>query len=458
VEPNEPLTESSGEEKLKNVYDVFAERGFVEQVTDEAELRCLLQNEHVTCYIGFDPTATSLHIGSLVPIMALMHMQECGHRPIILIGGGTGLIGDPSGKSEMRQILTREEIDYNATCLQKQLSRYMDFGKGKAILLNNAEWLTGLKYIEFLRDIGRHFSVNKMLAAESYRTRLETGLNFIEFNYMLLQAYDFLHLFTHYGCVLQMGGNDQWGNMLAGSDLIRRVEGKNAFSITFPLITTSHGYKMGKTEKGTVWLDPELTSPHEYYQFWINTDDSDVERFLALFTFLPMKEIEEVRNLIDSRLNMAKAVLAFEATKITHGQEAAIAAWKMSTTAFNTKSVEKGLFPSCSIPREADSDVRGWADITIPSLTLKASGTVIPSTKKSRAELEKGIPAFKLACEVGLAGTSGEARRLIAQGGIYVNDRPIEEFDEKITINDLNEHGEIHLRKGKKKHALITVK
>ncbi len=452
------MTESSGEEKLKNVYDVFAERGFVEQVTDEAELRCLLQNEHVTCYIGFDPTATSLHIGSLVPIMALMHMQECGHRPIILIGGGTGLIGDPSGKSEMRQILTREEIDYNATCLQKQLSRYMDFGKGKAILLNNAEWLTGLKYIEFLRDIGRHFSVNKMLAAESYRTRLETGLNFIEFNYMLLQAYDFLHLFTYYGCVLQMGGNDQWGNMLAGSDLIRRVEGKNAFSITFPLITTSHGYKMGKTEKGTVWLDPELTSPHEYYQFWINTDDSDVERFLALFTFLPMKEIEEVRNLIDSRLNMAKAVLAFEATKITHGQEAAIAAWKMSTMAFNTKSVEKGLFPSCSIPREADSDVRGWADITIPSLTLKASGTVIPSTKKSRAELEKGIPAFKLACEVGLAGTSGEARRLIAQGGIYVNDRPIEEFDEKITINDLNEHGEIHLRKGKKKHALITVK
>ena len=452
------MTESSGEEKLKNVYDVFAERGFVEQVTDEAELCCLLQNEHVTCYIGFDPTATSLHIGSLVPIMALMHMQECGHRPIILIGGGTGLIGDPSGKSEMRQILTREEIDYNATCLQKQLSRYMAFGKGEAILLNNAEWLTGLKYIEFLRDIGRHFSVNKMLAAESYRTRLETGLNFIEFNYMLLQAYDFLHLFTHYGCVLQMGGNDQWGNMLAGSDLIRSVEGKNAFSITFPLITTSHGYKMGKTEKGTVWLDPELTSPHEYYQFWINTDDSDVERFLALFTFLPMKEIEEVRNLIDSRLNMAKAVLAFEATKITHGQEAAIAAWKMSTTAFNTKSVEKGLFPSCSIPREADSDVRGWADITIPSLTLKASGTVIPSTKKSRAELEKGIPAFKLACEVGLAGTSGEARRLIAQGGIYVNDRPIEEFDEKITINDLNEHGEIHLRKGKKKHALITVK
>ncbi|MGZ3597770.1 MAG: tyrosine--tRNA ligase [Syntrophales bacterium] len=426
---------------MKNVYDVFTERGFVEQVTDEAELRSMLQNEHVTCYIGFDPTATSLHIGSLVPIMALMHMQECGHRPIILIGGGTGLIGDPSGKSEMRQILTREEIDHNASCLQKQLSRYMHFGESKAILLNNAEWLTGLKYIEFLRDIGRHFSVNKMLAAESYRIRLETGLNFIEFNYMLLQAYDFLHLFTNYGCVLQMGGNDQWGNMLAGSDLIRRVEGKNAFSMTFPLITTSHGYKMGKTEKGTVWLDPELTSPYEYYQFWINTDDSDVERFLALFTFLPMKEIKAVRNLIDSKLNMAKAVLAFEATKITHGSEAAIAAWTASATAFGTKLLEVGLFPSSDIPREG----------------AKRDVSAIRSMMKSRSDLEKGIPAFKLACEVGLAGTSGEARRLIAQGGIYINDRPIEKFDERITISHLNEHGEIHLRKGKKKHALITV-
>jgi tyrosyl-tRNA synthetase len=442
MEPYEPLTESTGEEKLKNVYDVFTERGFVEQVTDEAELRSLLQNEHVTCYIGFDPTASSLHIGSLVPIMALMHMQECGHRPIILIGGGTGLIGDPSGKSEMRQILTREEIDYNASCLQKQLSRYMDFGKGKAMLLNNAEWLTGLKYIEFLRDIGRHFSVNKMLAAESYRMRLETGLNFIEFNYMLLQAYDFLYLFANYGCVLQMGGNDQWGNMLAGSDLIRRVEGKNAFSITFPLITTSHGYKMGKTEKGTVWLDPELTSPYEYYQFWINTDDSDVERFLALFTFLPMKEIEEVRNLIDLRLNMAKAVLAFEATKITHGSEAAIAAWTASATAFNTKPIEEGLFPSSDIPREdAARDV-----------------SAIPTSERSRSELEKGIPAFELVYSAGLTGSKGESRRLIAQGGIYINDRPIEKFDEKITISHLNEHGEIHLRKGKKKHALITVK
>jgi len=427
---------------LKSVYDVFAERGFVEQVTDEAELKELLRNENITCYIGFDPTATSLHIGSLVPIMALMHMQRYSHKPIVLIGGGTGLIGDPSGKSEMRQILTRKEIDYNASCLKKQLSKYMNFGRDKALLLNNAEWLTKLNYVEFLRDIGRHFSVNKMLAAESYRVRLETGLNFIEFNYMLLQAYDFLYLFKKYGCVLQMGGNDQWGNMLAGSDLIRRIEGKNAFSMTFPLIVTSLGSKMGKTEKGTVWLDPELTSPYEYYQFWINTDDADVERFLALFTFLPMEEIKEVQKLADVRLNMAKAVLAFEATKITHSREAAVAAWKSSVTAFNTKSVEKDIFPSSDIPRE----------------DAKRDVSAIPSTVKSRSELEVGIPAFKLACEAGLAGTSGEARRLIAQGGIYVNDRPVERFDEKINISHLNDHGEIHLRKGKKKHAVITVK
>jgi tyrosyl-tRNA synthetase len=426
---------------LKSVFDVFTERGFVEQITDEAELHDLLQHVNITCYIGFDPTATSLHIGSLVPIMALMHMQKYEHRPLILIGGGTGLIGDPSGKSEMRQILTREEIDYNAVCLKKQLSRYMDFSNGKAILLNNAEWLTELKYIEFLRDIGRHFSVNKMLSAESYRIRLETGLNFIEFNYMLLQAYDFLYLFKNYGCVLQMGGNDQWGNMLAGSDLIRRIEGKNAYSMTFPLITTAHGQKMGKTEKGTVWLDPEMTSPYEYYQFWINTDDSDVERFLALFTFLPMEEIKEVRSLVDSRLNMAKSVLAFEATKITHGTDAAVAAWKSSVTAFNTKPVEKGFFPSSDIPRkDAKRDV-----------------SAMPSMVKTRTELEIGIPAFKLAHETGLAGTSGEARRLIAQRGIYVNDRPVERFDEKINIGHLNEHGEIHLRKGKKIHVVITV-
>ncbi len=259
-----------------SIFDIFMQRGFIEQVTEEEPVRQLLREQEVTCYIGFDPTAASLHIGSLVPIMALSHMQRAGHRPIALIGGGTALIGDPSGKTEMRKVLTREQVDENGREIKKQLSRYIDFEGGKALLVNNADWLCAFNYIEFLRDIGRHFSVNRMLAAESYRMRLETGLNFIEFNYMLLQAYDFLHLAKNYGCLLQMGGNDQWGNIVAGIDLIRRVEGKQAYGITFPLITTASGHKMGKTEKGTVWLDAALTSPYEYYQYWVNVEDADV--------------------------------------------------------------------------------------------------------------------------------------------------------------------------------------
>jgi len=275
---------------LSNVYEIFKERGFIEQITDPSEIEDVLGRRSITCYIGFDPTAASLHVGSLVPIMALAHMQRHGHRPIALVGGGTSLIGDPSGKTEMRKILSREEINSNAEGLRKQLSHYLDFSKGKSLLLNNADWLTPLNHIEFLRDIGRHFSVNRMLTAESYRQRMEKGLTFIEFNYMLLQSYDFLHLFKHHDCLMQMGGNDQWGNMVAGIDLIRRIEEKKAYCMTFPLITTSQGHKMGKTEKGTVWLDAALTSPYEYYQFWINTEDADVGRFLALFTFLPMEE------------------------------------------------------------------------------------------------------------------------------------------------------------------------
>jgi tyrosyl-tRNA synthetase len=425
-----------------NVYDVFEQRGFVEQVTDQKDLYERLENEKVTCYIGFDPTATSLHIGSLVPIMALVHLQAHGHRPIVLIGGGTGLIGDPSGKTEMRQILTREKIDYNASCLQQQLARYLDFGPGKATMLNNAEWLTKLNYIEFLRDIGRHFSVNKMLAAESYRIRLEKGLNFIEFNYMLLQAYDFLYLYQNQGCTVQMGGNDQWGNMLAGSDLIRRVEGKAAHSMTFPLLTTSAGHKMGKTEKGTVWLDAQLTSPYEYYQYWVNTEDADVEKFLSLFTFLPIEEIRHVRLFKDHQMNMAKAVLAFEATKITHGEEEAVAAWKASVQAFHVRPVEAGLFPSSTIPRQGQT-----SDLS-----------AMPAQEKSRQDLEKGIAAYQLFQETGLCASKGEARRLIEQGGAYVNDRQVSVFDEKITLADGTAEGHIHLRKGKKTHFLIVIK
>ena len=427
---------------MKSVYDIFYERGFIEQVTDEALIRELLRDRKITCYIGFDPTATSLHIGSLVPIMALAHMQREGHRLIALIGGGTGLIGDPSGKTEMRQVLTREQIDFNALCLQNQLSKYLDFGNGGALMLNNADWLTRLNYIEFIRDIGRHFSVNKMLAAESYKLRLEKGLNFVEFNYMLLQAYDFLYLFKYHDCVMQMGGNDQWGNMLAGIDLIRRVEGRMAHSMTFPLLTTSQGHKMGKTEKGTVWLDQALTLPYDYYQYWVNVDDADVERFLALFTFLPMEEVKQVRTLVDVELNIAKSVLAFEATKITHGEAAAVLAWQASAAAFRTRPVAQGLFSSSTIPRSP----------------MEEDVSAIVTLEKSQDELEQGLKIVSTCCAAGLAGTSGEARRLIAQGGIYVNDRQVKTIDERMSLEDLNDRGEIRLRKGKKKYAIIRRK
>jgi len=365
-------------------------------------------------------------------------MQRAGHRPIALVGGGTALIGDPSGKTEMRQILTRDEIDRNAEAIGKQLSKYIDFEDKRAVLLNNADWLAELNYIEFLRDIGRHFSVNRMLAAESYRMRMETGLNFIEFNYMLLQSYDFYYLCKHHDCVLQMGGNDQWGNIVAGVDLTRRTEGRKVFGVTFPLLVTSQGHKMGKTEKGTLWLDPNLSPPYEYFQYWINTEDADVERFMALFTFLPVEEIREVSKLADSEINMAKAVLAFEATRITHGEKDALAAWKASAGAFKLRPVTPGLFPSCSIPR---SEIR--EDVS-----------AIPSYEKSRKELET-IPISVLFQEVGLCASRGEARRLITQGGAYINGRQIKSIDDKIGIDDLDGNCEIRLRKGKKKYAVI---
>ena len=371
---------------MKSAYEILKERGFIEQVTDETLIKKLFAEGPVTCYIGFDPTATSLHIGSLVPIMALAHMQQSGNKPIALVGGGTGLIGDPSGKTEMRQVLTREQIDYNAQCLGKQLSQYLDFSDGKALLLNNADWLTKINYIEFLRDIGRHFSVNKMLAAESYKIRMEKGLNFIEFNYMVLQGYDFLYLFQNYGCALQMGGNDQWGNMLAGTELIRKIAAKDAHAVTFPLITTSLGQKMGKTEKGTIWLDGSLTSPYEYYQYWVNCDDADLERFLKFFTFLPLEEIKIVKKLTDAQLNMAKAVLAFEATRITHGAKAAEDAWRASMGAFHSRPVDAELFPSSTIPREAAA----------------SDTSAIPRYKISRKDLEAGVQICATCAKVGI--------------------------------------------------------
>lgn len=427
---------------MKSAYDILQERGFVEQVTDEGLIRDIFNAGEVTCYIGFDPTATSLHIGSLVPIMSLAHMQKNGNRPIALVGGGTGLIGDPSGKTEMRQILTREQIDYNARCLGKQLSQYLDFSDGRALLLNNADWLTKINYIEFLRDIGRHFSVNRMLAAESYRIRMEKGLNFIEFNYMLLQAYDFLYLFQNHGCALQMGGNDQWGNMLAGTELIRKVAGKDAHAVTFPLITTSLGHKMGKTEKGTIWLDRSLTSPYEYYQYWVNSDDADLERFLKLFTFLPLEEISIVKNLTDARINMAKAVLAFEATKITHSAADAEAAWRASVEAFHSRPVDADMFPSSTIPR------------TAPATDTSA----IPRFAVSRKDLETGLPVTSTCARAGLTQSSSEARRLIEQGGLYINDRQVQAVDERLTEADFAGTGELRIRKGKKKYLIVEMK
>jgi tyrosyl-tRNA synthetase len=424
---------------LNNVLEVLKERGFVEQTTGDEALHDLL-GQTATCYIGFDPTAASFHVGSLIPIMALAHMQQRGHRPIALVGGATALVGDPSGKTEMRQMLTEEQVRENAVALKAQLGRFVDFANDRAFLLNNADWLVDLKYIPFLRDIGRHFSVNRMLASESCRLRLETGLSFIEFNYSLLQAYDFLYLYRTKNCVLQMGGSDQWGNILAGIDLIRRVTRGTAHGLTFPLITTSSGDKMGKTAKGAVWLDPNLTSAYDYYQFWINTSDADVGRFLLLFTFLPVAEIEGIRGLRGSDLNPAKSVLAFEATKLAHGQREAENALKASFGAFGIRTVDAEIFPSSTIPRESAS--KGMEGI--------------PTTLLSRERLNKGIAAFKLFSEVSLAGSGGEARRLIQQGGGYVNGKRINRIDYVISDKDLNK-GEILLRAGKKRYHRVAV-
>lgn len=406
---------------MKSVLKVFEERGFVEQVTDRNRLEGVLQ-EPATCYIGFDPTAKSLHVGSLLPIMSLVHMQLAGHRPIALVGGGTALVGDPSGKTETRPIITREEIDENAEGLKQQLARFLDFRNGRAVMLNNADWLTGLEYIDFLRDVGRHFSVNRMLAAESYRARLETGLSFIEFNYMLLQAYDFWHLYKHFGCRLQMGGNDQWGNILAGADLIRRLEGAEVQGLTFSLLTTSAGTKMGKTHEGAVWLDPDLTSPYEYYQYWINQDDRDVERFLALFTLLPMEEVRRLGSLQGAEIRKAKEVLAFEAAKLCHGREAADRARNASQELFGEKE-------------------------------SAASGGV-PTYAVSAEDLLNGVPVYMLFETTGLCKTRGEARRLITQGGGYLNGEKLQTFDRLVDMQDL-QNGSLLLRAGKKRYIRV---
>ncbi|MBU0995717.1 MAG: tyrosine--tRNA ligase [Proteobacteria bacterium] len=425
------------------VIEILKERGFIENMTHEDELFEYLKDEGASGYIGFDPTASSLHVGSLVPIMALAHMQKTGHRPIALVGGGTGLIGDPSGKTEMRQFITHEDVENNKTGIKNQLSRFIDFNDGKACLIDNAEWLTSLKYIDFLRDIGRYFSVNRMIKAESYKLRLdsEEGLSFIEFNYMLLQAYDFMKLAETHNCLLQMGGSDQWGNIVAGIDLIRRKQQKSAFGITFPLITTSSGAKMGKTASGAVWLDADRTSPYDYYQFWVNADDADVEKFLSLFTFLPLNEIKYVGNLDGSELNNAKAVLAFETTCLAHGNEEALKAFHAAASMFGKKTISEDLLPSSSIPR-GQSETK---DESVPYLDLDLDS------------LKEGIPVFKLFSMTGLTKSGSAARKLIEQGGAYVNNDRISSGDLMINARNLDENGEILLRAGKKRYYKIRV-
>ncbi|MEE9435552.1 MAG: tyrosine--tRNA ligase [Candidatus Adiutricales bacterium] len=424
---------------MENLYNILTERGFVYQCTDEDALRELLDRESIKIYIGFDPTAESLQAGNLIPIMSLAWAQRAGHVPIAIVGGGTAMVGDPSGKTEMRQMLTLKQIRQNQEGLKKQLSRYITFEEDRALMINNADWLLDLKYVDFLRDIGRYFSINRMLAAESYRSRLETGLSFIEFNYMLLQAYDFLHLNQKYHCQLQMGGQDQWGKIVAGIDLIRRLNGKTAYGLTFPLLMNSANEKFGKTAAGTVWLDGDKTSPYEFYQFWRNCTDDEVGRLLGLFTFLPMEEVKTLAALDGTLINRAKEILAYEATAITHGPELARTAYLTSINTFGQADPSRRVETSSGII-EIEADV----SVDIPQTGIPAS------------ELEAGRTAASLFLLAGLAKTKGEARRLIRGGGAYINDQRVASEDQVITSTDLKDKALI-LRAGKKRYHRLFV-
>jgi tyrosyl-tRNA synthetase len=424
----------------KNVIDELKRRGFAAQTTDPEPMAELLGKESVSFYIGFDPTADSLHVGHLMGVMVMTFMQKYGHRPIAIVGGGTAMVGDPSGKTEMRKMMTREQIVENTVNIKKQLSRYLDFGEDKAILIDNYDWLGSLNYIEFLRDVGRHFSVNKMLTYETYKRRMETGLSFLEFNYQLLQSYDFYMLYKNYDCKLQMGGDDQWANILAGADLVRRMDGGDVYGHTFPLITTATGQKMGKTESGAVWLDAEKTSPYDYYQFWINVDDRDVTKFLSFFTFLPMDEIDAIKELEGTQFNIAKTVLAYEATKMTHGKDAAQQALKASMAAFGARQIPADFLPSSSIPR----GVVVVSDETIPSIQLE------------KLVIEKQSKVTEVFGDYKLTGSRGEARRLIQQGGVYVNNERVADIDAVFSESDVVD-GRIAVRIGKKKHYYLLV-
>ena len=407
---------------MSGALDTLKERGFVSQCSDEEGLALLLGGERTTFYIGFDPTGDSLHVGHLQQLMAMAQLQHAGHRPIALVGGGTARIGDPSGKSEMRKILPVETIAANGEVFRRQMSRFLDFSEGKALLLDNAEWLAPLNYIEFLRDIGRHFSVNRMLTFEAYKMRLETGLSFIEFNYQLLQSYDYLVLFRKHGCRLQMGGDDQWGNIVAGMDLIRRVDGGEAFALTSPLVTRSDGKKMGKTETGALFLDAKQTSPYDFHQYWVNVPDADAEKFLLRFTFLPVAEIRGRCAHRDQRINEAKRVLARELTTIVHGADEARRAEEAANAAFG-----------------GGADLSSLPTLEVTEVELAASLTVIDAIVRS-----------------GLCGTKSEARRLIEQGGAAVNGEKVAAIDAKIERAMFTD-GALVLQAGKKKHRRVVL-
>ncbi len=405
-----------------SIFTTLEERGLVAQATNAEAIRDILSNEKITFYIGFDATADSLHVGHFLQLVVMRHLQNAGHNPVALLGGATTMVGDPTGKSDMRKMLTREEIDHNARCFQRQMEKFVEFGEGKAQMVNNADWLLPLNYMEFLRDVGVHFSVNKMLATEAFKARMERGLTFMEFNYMLLQSFDFLHLYRTLGCKMQFGGNDQWGNILSGVDLIRRKEGAEAYGLTFTLLTTREGKKMGKTEKGTVWLDPNKTPPYEFFQYWRNIDDGDVKNCMRLLTNISLDEIEQVQENDGASINAAKEKLAYELTCVVHSEEEANKALETARKLFSGAGVAEDM-PSTAIEQ-----------------VLLAEGQI-------------GLLDLMVTC--GLAPSKKEARRLVEQGGIVLDDVKIESVATNITQSQLQSG--VVIRKGKKVYHRATL-
>ena len=406
------------------IFDELKARGLLAQLTDEEEIKELINNGKATFYIGFDPTADSLHVGHFMALCLMKRLQMAGNKPIALIGGGTAMVGDPSGRTDMRQMMTPETIQHNVDCFKKQMERFIDFSDGKALLVNNADWLMNLNYIELLRDVGAHFSVNRMLTAECYKQRMEKGLSFLEFNYMIMQSYDFFNLYKEYGCNMQFGGDDQWSNMLGGTELIRRKLGKDAYAMTITLLLNSEGKKMGKTQSGAVWLDPKKTSPYDFYQYWRNVADADVLKCLRMLTFLPLEQIDEMDKWDGSQLNKAKEILAYELTALVHGEEEA----KKADTA------AKSLFAG------------------------GAKGGSVPTTEITKEELGEGLQIIEVLEKCKLIPSRGEGRRLVQQGGVKVNEEKVTDIGTVITAEMCDEDGIIMIQKGKKTFHQLKVK